>query len=75
MSNGYRPTDIINPPLLSLRQLSRHLAGLVQNRLWLQVLVGMVLGLIVGVLLGPSAGLIDTQIGANIGNWSAFTRL
>ena len=56
----------------SLVHLSGHLSSLVQGRLWLQVLVGMALGLSVGVLLGPSVGLVDPVLGANIGNWLAF---
>lgn len=72
MTDGRRTSDLINPPIRSLRQLSSHLAGLVQHRLWLQVLVGMVLGLMVGVMLGPSAGMVDPQLGASIGNWLAF---
>ena len=58
--------------LRSLGHLSSHLSTLVQGRLWLQVLVGMALGLIIGVLLGPSVGLVEPSVGANIGNWLAF---
>ncbi|HEY5701309.1 MAG TPA: hypothetical protein VIT83_04400 [Gammaproteobacteria bacterium] len=40
----------------SLRFQSHRLIGLVRNRLWLQVLIGMALGILTGVLLGPSVG-------------------
>lgn len=55
-----------------LRHLSVYLSGLVQGRLWLKVLVGMLLGLVVGTLLGPSVGLVEPETGATIGNWLAF---
>ncbi|XKH01546.1 dicarboxylate/amino acid:cation symporter [Marinobacter nauticus] len=55
-----------------LRHLSVYLAGLVQGRLWLKVLVGMFLGLVVGTLLGPSVGLVEPATGTLVGNWLAF---
>ena len=54
-----------------LRRLASQLAGLVENRLWLQVLVGMVLGLGVGVALGPAAGWVEPELGLLIGSWLA----
>ena len=56
----------------SLKYLSDYLAGLVEGRLWLKVLIGMGLGLVVGVLLGPSVGLVDADAGALLGNWLAL---
>jgi Na+/H+-dicarboxylate symporter len=55
-----------------LRYLSSYLNGLVQERLWLKVLIGMFLGLVTGVILGPSVGLVDAETGATIGSWLAF---
>lgn len=55
-----------------LRHLSIYLSGLVQGRLWLKVLIGMLLGLVVGTLLGPSVGLVEPATGTLIGNWLAF---
>jgi Na+/H+-dicarboxylate symporter len=55
-----------------LRHLSIYLSGLVNNRLWLKVLIGMVLGLLVGILLGPSLGLVEPATGTLLGNWLAF---
>ncbi len=54
------------------RSLSSYLFGLVQDRLWLKVLIGMFLGLITGIILGPSVGLVKADTGAIIGNWLAF---
>ena len=56
----------------SLGTLSHYLAGLVEKRLWLKVLIGMALGLITGVLLGPSTGLVAPGTGITIGNWLAL---
>lgn len=65
-----RAVDLLQPR--SLRHLSSYLQGLVQNRLWLKVLIGMALGLSVGVMLGPAGGLVEPDTGATIGNWLAF---
>ncbi|SFR47051.1 Na+/H+-dicarboxylate symporter [Marinobacter daqiaonensis] len=55
-----------------LRHLSGYLSGLVRERLWLKVLIGMGLGLVVGTLLGPSVGWVEPSTGTLIGNWLAF---
>lgn len=54
------------------RHLSSYLFTLVEGRLWLKVLIGMLLGLVVGTLFGPSVGLVDPQTGATLGSWLAF---
>ena len=56
----------------SLTRLAGHLSELVKGQLWLKVLLGMGLGLSTGMLLGPSAGLVEPETGATIGNWLAF---
>jgi len=56
----------------SLMQLSGQLRHLVERRLWLQVLIGMISGLVVGVLIGPSIGWVPEKLGTNIGNWLAL---
>ncbi len=56
----------------SIKHLSHYLAGLVEKRLWLKVLIGMVAGLFAGVLLGPATGLVDAATGVLIGNWLAL---
>ena len=43
-----------------------------RQRLWLQVLIGMGLGVVVGVLLGPGVGLLDARSSLLIGNWLAL---
>lgn len=43
-----------------------------EGKLWLQVLIGLFLGLVTGVAIGPGAGLLEPQTGIVIGNWLAF---
>jgi Na+/H+-dicarboxylate symporter len=59
----------------SLKHLSNRLSQLVEGRLWLKVLIGMVAGIGVGILLGPSVGWVSSTTGAIIGNWLAFPGL
>ena len=56
----------------SLARLNGYLAGLVEGRLWLKVIIGMLLGLGTGALLGPSAQLVEPSTGAALSNWLAF---
>lgn len=48
--------------------LNRHVKG----RLWLQVLIGMVLGVLTGLLLNAETGLVDPAIGKGLGEWLAL---
>lgn len=66
----FKSLEFLHPR--SLRYLNHYLANLVQNRLWLKVLIGMFLGLVVGVILGPSAGLVQPETGVTVGSWLAF---
>lgn len=52
--------------------LNVYLTRLVEGRLWLQVIIGMVLGILTGVAIGPAAGLLDMETGVVVGNWLAF---
>lgn len=56
----------------SLKYLSSYLQSLIRGRLWLQVLVGMVLGICTGILLGPGPGWVNTSTAAIISDWLAF---
>jgi len=62
----------MKPRIPALAKLSDQLTHLVEGKLWLQVLIGMVLGLITGILIGPDLQLIEPETGALIGNWLAF---
>lgn len=56
----------------SLKYLTDYLQTLVRGRLWLQVMVGMVLGITVGILMGPSVGWVDPATAATASDWLAF---
>ena len=48
------------------------LRGLIQQRLWLQVLIGMFAGVGVGILIGPTTNLVEPYVAVLIGNWLAL---
>ena len=56
----------------SLIHLTSELQTLIRTRLWLQVLVGMVLGVLTGILMAPSTGLVAPDWSARIGGWLAL---
>jgi Na+/H+-dicarboxylate symporter len=56
----------------SLLPFAYSLQSLVRGRLWLQVLVGMVIGVCTGLLIGPTTGLLSKDTAAIVGNWLAF---
>jgi Na+/H+-dicarboxylate symporter len=53
-------------------RLTRRLDVLVRNRLWLQVLIGLVAGALVGLALGPDIDLLDRADAELIGGWLAL---
>jgi Na+/H+-dicarboxylate symporter len=55
-----------------LKDLSRTLQALVEGRLWLKVLIGLVLGVLAGIALGPSAGLVTASTGQTVAAWLAL---
>ena len=52
-----------------LNRLSVYLERLVEGRLWLKVIIGLVLGAILGICLNPSTGFIDESTSSAIANW------
>jgi Na+/H+-dicarboxylate symporter len=56
----------------NLKHLTFYLEGLVRGRLWLQIIIGMLLGLAVGYLYGPEVGLVGRQTAETIGSWLAI---
>ncbi len=56
----------------SLPELVAYTTKLLRERLWLQVLVGMILGIGTGILLGPGVALVERGIAEAIGNWLAL---
>ncbi len=58
--------------LESLARLRHSVERLVETRLWLQVLLGMVGGIGLGVMLGPSVGWVPEDISRVIVGWVAL---
>lgn len=56
----------------SLIGLGDQLACLLRERLWLQVVIGMLLGVGTGILIGPGAGLVPGQLAVLVANWVAL---
>lgn len=56
----------------SLLPFAESLQQLVRGKLWLQVLIGMVLGIGVGTALGPTAGLVKPETALILGSWLGF---
>jgi len=56
----------------SLKYLTGYLQSLVRGRLWLQVMVGMVLGITVGILMGPTVGWVSPITAITVSDWLAF---
>lgn len=56
----------------SLLNLGDQLAGLMAQRLWLQVVIGMILGVVAGVVIGPGLGLMPAKTSLLIANWVAL---
>lgn len=56
----------------NLKDLYIHLQSLTRARLWLQILIGMVLGILTGLLLGPDMDWVKPKTGEIIGEWLAL---
>lgn len=72
MSSETDPVPTTETPTRSLPGLRRHLFSLIRERLWLQVLVAMFLGVGFGTLIGPTAELVSADISSLVGNWVAL---
>lgn len=55
-----------------LLRLADDVQGLLTSRLWLQIIVGLALGVGVGILLGPEVALVSRPTAAVIGEWVAL---
>lgn len=56
----------------SLIHQTRHLHALIRQRLWLQVLIAMALGIATGMALGPTANIVPPDIAPRIAHWLAL---
>ena len=59
-------------PLRSIAGLAGKLNRLVEGRLWLKVVIGMLLGIVTGVLLGPGVGLVEPATSRTLVSWLAL---
>jgi len=59
----------------SLKHLVQPLQRLILGRLWLQVLIGMALGIVTGLLINPDAGFVSKPVAHAIGEWLALPGL
>lgn len=66
----HHPVEMLHPR--SLKYLSSQLRILVRRHLWLQVIIGMVMGLMSGYAAGPSAGLLPADVSATLISWVAL---
>lgn len=66
------PVPAPEAPPRSLPGLRKYLFTLIRQRLWLQVLIGMALGVGFGVLIGPTSGLLAPDLATLVGNWVAL---
>ncbi len=55
-----------------VRDLAGYLDDLINMRLWVKVLLGMILGVLVGYLLGPSMGIVSPKTASAITGWAAL---
>ena len=55
-----------------LEDLSDSLNSLIRGRLWLQVLIGLLLGVVSGILIGPSVGWVEPATAKTISDWLAL---
>ncbi len=54
---------------LLLKDLHHHLHFLRRTQLWLQILLGMTLGILVGYLCSPSKGLLSANTASSVAGW------
>ena len=52
-----------------LNSLSAYLERLVEGRLWLKVIIGLVLGAGLGICLNPETGFVSEETSLNVANW------
>ena len=63
---------MLDTEIKSLKSLNHYLRKLVENRLWLKVIIALFLGVGVGLLLSPQNGWITKGTADVLGNWLAL---
>ncbi len=67
----YKPSRDLKV-IKGLEELSDTLNSLIRGRLWLQVMMGLFLGVGVGILLGPTVGWVEPSKAKTISDWLAL---
>lgn len=70
LDRAFSTLEHISPK--SIKFLTSSLNRLVKGRLWLQVLLGMVLGVGVGLLINPDAGFVSRPVALGLAEWLAL---
>ncbi|MGR3810327.1 dicarboxylate/amino acid:cation symporter [Jiulongibacter sp. NS-SX5] len=52
-----------------LNDLSIYLNHLIQGRLWLKVVIGILVGVLVGIFLNPDSGFVSDSLSQSLANW------
>jgi len=55
-----------------LKSKSVTLKHLIETKLWLKVIIGLVMGILVGLFLGPDIGLVTEKLALTLTNWLAL---
>lgn len=63
---------MLNTEIKTLKSLNNYLQKLVENRLWLKVIIALFLGVGVGLLLSPQNGWVNKGTADMLGNWLAL---
>ena len=63
---------MLDTEIKSLKSLNHYLRKLVENRLWLKVIIALFLGVGAGLLLSPQNGWITKSTADVLGNWLAL---
>ena len=64
--------NIFDSEIKSLKSLNTYLQKLVENRLWLKVIIALFLGVVIGLLLSPQNGWLSKETANVLGKWLAL---
>ena len=57
---------------LELKSLVHNLQKYIEQKLWLEVIVGLILGIATGLIISPGVGLLEPRISKALANWLAL---
>lgn len=56
----------------SLKTFYSEIQSLVEQKLWIKVIIGMILGIAGGAIISPAAGIVPETISSKIGSWAGL---